>query len=58
MCWPYIALFFKSLTIARWSRNVLRINMCYKLYGIIAVVGGYIDLWNQFWNMVKENCIK
>jgi len=23
-----------------------------------AVVGGYIDLWNQFWNMIKENCIK
>jgi hypothetical protein len=58
MCWAYTALFCKSLTIPRWCRNVLHFNMCYKSYGISAVVGGYIDLWNQFWNMIKENCIK
>ena len=53
-------MFYKSLTIARWCRNVLQFNMCYKFYGISAVVGGYIDLWNwnQFWNMIKENCFK
>jgi hypothetical protein len=58
MSWAYIALFCKPLTIARWCRNVLQFNMCNKFYGISAGVGGYIDLWNKFWNMIKENCIK